>query len=295
MAFARTVAHATAADGTFSAAGATAWNGTSAHTPAVSDATSGGIPYFSSTTTEASSALLAQYGVVLGGGAGAAPYTSAGLAFGGAAAGTGLYVAAGTATTDVNALSLTQTWNNGAVVFTALNIAITKTASATSYIANWLVGGTQKFSVNEAGVLNHITALAFTGNGSITLGAAGYIQYGNRGFYQTVADGVPQIANDAGTGFGRLILGENSATQGIAIKKSTLVMQARLGDDSAFTDFEAKDVITNNAAALVSSNTTLTDQAGVATGTLTNAPAAGNPTKWIAIDDNGTTRKIPCW
>ena len=32
-----------------------------------------------------------------------------------------------------------------------------------------------------------------------------------------------------------------------------------------------------------------------ATGTLTNAPAAGNPTKWIAIDDNGTTRYIPAW
>jgi len=30
-------------------------------------------------------------------------------------------------------------------------------------------------------------------------------------------------------------------------------------------------------------------------GTLTNAPAAGNPTKWIPIDDNGTTRFIPAW
>jgi hypothetical protein len=28
---------------------------------------------------------------------------------------------------------------------------------------------------------------------------------------------------------------------------------------------------------------------------VTNAPAAGNPTKWIAIDDNGTSRKIPAW
>jgi hypothetical protein len=35
--------------------------------------------------------------------------------------------------------------------------------------------------------------------------------------------------------------------------------------------------------------------AGAQTGTLTNAPAAGNPTKWIAIDDNGTTRFIPAW
>jgi len=39
--------------------------------------TSGGIPYFSSTTVETSSALLTQYGVLFGGGAGGAPTASA--------------------------------------------------------------------------------------------------------------------------------------------------------------------------------------------------------------------------
>ena len=93
MAFSRSVAitataeHTTASDGTFSAAGATAWNGTSAHNVAASgtgsvvDAVSGGIPFFSSTTAEGTSALLASGGVVLGGGAGAAPFTDAGLTY----------------------------------------------------------------------------------------------------------------------------------------------------------------------------------------------------------------------
>ena len=45
----------------------------------------------------------------------------------------------------------------------------------------------------------------------------------------------------------------------------------------------------------LSSPVTLPNGAGVATGTLTNAPAAGNPTKWITLDDNGTTRYIPAW
>lgn len=45
----------------------------------------------------------------------------------------------------------------------------------------------------------------------------------------------------------------------------------------------------------MSSSVALTDGAAAATGTLTNAPAAGNPTKWIPIDDNGTTRYIPAW
>lgn len=31
------------------------------------------------------------------------------------------------------------------------------------------------------------------------------------------------------------------------------------------------------------------------TATMTNAPVAGNPTKWVAVDDNGTRRYIPMW
>ncbi len=50
-----------------------------------------------------------------------------------------------------------------------------------------------------------------------------------------------------------------------------------------------------NSAVLLKSNTTLTNGAGASLGTLTNAPAAGNPTKWISINDNGTVRQIPCW
>lgn len=41
--------------------------------------------------------------------------------------------------------------------------------------------------------------------------------------------------------------------------------------------------------------TTLTNNAAANVGTLNNSPAAGDPTKWIAINDNGTVRYIPCW
>lgn len=53
--------------------------------------------------------------------------------------------------------------------------------------------------------------------------------------------------------------------------------------------------VTDNTDNLIKSSTTLLDGSGAASGTLTNAPTAGNPTKWIAIDDNGTTRYIPAW
>ncbi|MGS0976140.1 hypothetical protein [Burkholderia glumae] len=39
----------------------------------------------------------------------------------------------------------------------------------------------------------------------------------------------------------------------------------------------------------------LVDGAGSQAATLTNAPLAGNPTKWIPINDNGTVRRVPAW
>lgn len=47
--------------------------------------------------------------------------------------------------------------------------------------------------------------------------------------------------------------------------------------------------------ALVVSPVTMNNGAAAAVGTLTNAPTAGNPTKWIPINDNGTTRYLPAW
>lgn len=41
--------------------------------------------------------------------------------------------------------------------------------------------------------------------------------------------------------------------------------------------------------------TAVSNGAGAAAGTLLNAPVAGNPTKWIPFDDNGTIRYIPAW
>lgn len=52
---------------------------------------------------------------------------------------------------------------------------------------------------------------------------------------------------------------------------------------------------TLGGATFHTTSTALTNGAGVGAGTITNAPAAGNPTKWIGINDNGTTRYIPAW
>lgn len=51
----------------------------------------------------------------------------------------------------------------------------------------------------------------------------------------------------------------------------------------------------NSASFLMRNKTTWNNGAAAAVGTITNAPTAGNPTKWIPVDDNGTTRYMPAW
>jgi len=50
-----------------------------------------------------------------------------------------------------------------------------------------------------------------------------------------------------------------------------------------------------SSATMLRSATSFTNGAAAALGTLSNAPVAGNPTKWIPVDDNGTVRYIPSW
>lgn len=49
------------------------------------------------------------------------------------------------------------------------------------------------------------------------------------------------------------------------------------------------------AGELIATSAALTTGAGAGAGTITNAPSAGNPTKWIKINDNGTVRSVPAW
>ena len=54
-------------------------------------------------------------------------------------------------------------------------------------------------------------------------------------------------------------------------------------------------ISTNDVAALVRTLAAMNNGAAAAVGTLNNAPVAGNPTKWVPFDDNGTIRYIPTW
>jgi hypothetical protein len=139
-------------------------------------------------------------------------------------------------------------------------------------------------------------------------GVLGVYKDGTHGFgIDASADGIARLTDRAGTSFTRLILGTNDAS-GIALSKNGTTMELKLGNASAFASVNGGQYRAVSALVvadsgfksasgtyLMQTTSAWTDGAGVATGTLTNAPSAGNPTKWIAVDDNGTTRKIPAW
>lgn len=314
MAFSRTVAHATSADGTFSSAGATAWNGTSAHTPAVAGATSGGIPYFDSTTSEASSGLLAANALLIGGGAGAAPFTSSSLTWG-PTAGQGFTAALGTATTDVGN-RYTQTWNAAGVAFTYEKHVITDTASAAGSLALQYLGGaagtTNLFNIGKLGDVNLIlsslsgsagalTARALQAYGSAEISVFQTTTY-NRQAGLITSTGLGGFVAGLGLATGSVISWDDNANLGAGTVRSGIsqisngILGIGTGAAGSFAGgLKLTDLTINRAATFLTTSVALTDGAGAGGGTLLNAPAAGNPTKWIGINDNGTTRYIPAW
>lgn len=118
--------------------------------------------------------------------------------------------------------------------------------------------------------------------------------WNGRSRIDSTGSGLLVLYNNTESSFERLMFGGTTSSFP-SIKRSSAILQARLADDSAFTDVQMDEVITNSTAFMHRTSASLTNGAGASSGTLTNAPSAGNPTKWIPIDDNGTTRYIPAW
>lgn len=258
------------------------WN--AAHTVAVSGAT--------------------QYGVLL-----ADTTTSigqvAGFTFGGSAAGTGLYFAAGTATTDVNALNLTQTWNAAGVAFSGIKGVFTQTASAAaSYWINLAdSAGTNSFLIGKNGSIvraGGANIIDFNPDG--VAGGNNSLRMATNGFYPPNSNQVD--LGFAGGGFswkslqlvGRVGWDSAGTVDTALTRISAGLLGAGTGAAGSFAGgLKLTDLTINRAATFLTTSLALTDGAGAQVGTLTSSPIAGNPSKWIGINDNGTTRYIPAW
>ena len=112
-------------------------------------------------------------------------------------------------------------------------------------------------------------------------------------FFTQGGDKIQVVAEAAGTASlqfdqatARIVGG---STNGLAIRNSGNTV-----DNLQMTD-AGNLIIKAASGTLIQTATALTNNAAAQAATLTNGPTAGNPTKWIPINDNGVTRNIPAW
>lgn len=130
--------------------------------------------------------------------------------------------------------------------------------------------------------VSHVYSASQTFTGGWTAGAACTVSTGG---LTVTAGGVTVSAG------GATIVG-NTVITGTLTTSSVAVIGVDPGGSEALRVGGALRV---NASTMIATATNFSNGAAAATGTLTNAPTAGNPTKWIPVVDNGTTRYIPAW
>ena len=134
------------------------------------------------------------------------------------------------------------------------------------------------FTRNGAGILrfyaNNALTLQFYNTGALVgidiVSDIGQLRFGLAGEIALKRDGVNILA----------------IKDFAALAASTLRIYAA---GANFLQFDTSGIL------MLTSGYAFTNNAAAAVGTLTNSPTAGNPTKWIPINDNGTVRNIPAW
>ena len=140
---------------------------------------------------------------------------------------------------------------------------------------------------------NADSGIYFSGN-NIRLAVDGSLQYlfaggGNTNLVSTAAVQWANGGNLLGT-YDVLLFRDTVGT--LAQRNGTTAQEFRVYETTTGSIYKA---ILGNRQLIKISGAAFDNGAGASAGTLTNAPAVGNPTKWIPIDDNGTTRYIPAW
>lgn len=190
---------------------------------------------------------------------------------------------------------------NGTTVFsvdplgnpTAANVAVA--ANNVTYLADVIAGGIPIFKGRTAG--GTVGSLSATQSGAFLafFGGAGF---GATGYQAANAAAIAFLAaeNFSDTAAGTAITFNTTPTGGSLIRAEAGRFTPSGGlSVKTTTDPGAGLIIINSGSFLMRNASFWNDGASTSVGTLTNAPRAGNPTKWIAIDDNATTRYVPSW
>jgi hypothetical protein len=245
--------------------------------------TSGGIPYFSSASTWASSAALAANALVVGGGAGAAPSTittgtGVATALGVNTGSAGAFVVNGGAlgtpsSGTVTNLTGTASINiNGTVGATTANTGVFTTATANSFIPNLSTVPTNGMYLPAANTVGFATnsseKVRVDSTGNVGIGLTNANAYG----ILATAGNINNLATALGTADAATVSILNNNVGGLGVRASLSMNIASIG----------KSVISGYYAAFNGSNDIGT---GLQFGTQTNA--AGGTVERMRIDQNG--------
>lgn len=186
--------------------------------------------------------------------------------------------------------------NNGGTTFATLNAVGLGLGTApaqlfTGSINSTTLNGSKLQNTNSGGVVSWQAQNDGGVTGEFGVRGSARASYGTLVandvyLYSTSTTGITFMA-DSASGVMKWATGGNTL-------KMQLSAAGGLGLNTA-SDPGAGMVYTNAATFMLRTKTSLSNGAAAAAGTLTNAPAAGNPTKWLPYDDNGTTRYIPAW
>lgn len=184
-------------------------------------------------------------------------------------------------------IGATNTKNiTGGVGDVAITIGAVIDNGATGTLSNWN-GETISFTNNASATMGVTTAIGFTVNNyNFSGGGTGVAVSAIGGYFKDQSNGT--TCNTA------LLVGGTTATPTCSISYSLHVQAGNLVQIDPAATFAGSVTLAGGAQLLLTTNT-LTNGAAAAVGTLLNAPVAGNPTKWVAINDAGTVRYIPAW
>lgn len=183
-------------------------------------------------------------------------------------------LAIGSCSTSASALQWTT--NTGFGCNTAIDAA---TLGGATFSAPGAIGGTTPgsgaFTTTTATSINKVTITAPATSATLTL-ADGSTLATSGAFSTTLTATAATVATLP------------AGTHSLAPLDSPTFTTPALGVASATS-------LTLASTTLLTTSVALTNGAAAQTATMTNGPTAGNPTKWIPINDNGTTRYIPAW
>jgi len=157
------------------------------------------------------------------------------------------------------------------------------------YIIDGSLGTAQ---LGDVGLVNNSTNLLVDdGNQSVTISSGGNILLRLDKLNELYQFGDPT----GGTAFIEFDVINSDFTRIVANGTNFIEIDLDTGAAQHVVIFATNGLKITGDTTLLHTGTALSNNAGAGAGTLLNAPTAGDPSKWIAIDDNGTQRFIPTW